>query len=304
MTSIASCKQVHGRVVILLAFVFSSIVLIGTATAQEPLRVLSFNLRYGLANDGDNSWDNRKDHVVTTIENYQPDVVGTQETLEFQAAHIGDKLTEFTYAGRSRQKDGKGEHCGIFFRTSRFDKLIEGHFWLSENPDQPGSKSWDSSLPRMATWLKLWDRTNQHAFYLINTHFDHRGANARAESAKLIRRFVESLPSGSNVIITGDFNAGVNSGPYTALFAEDATASPATPSPVVDTFAAMNPDAKDNVGTFNAFKGTDSGARIDWIAASRKIEILNASIDRTAFDGKFPSDHFPVTAELRLPKLE
>lgn len=269
------------------------------AQTQDSLRVMSFNIRYGLANDGDNHWDRRRDHVVTTIANDNPDFFGTQETLAFQAAYIAEKLPDYTYVGRSREQGGKGEHCGIFFRTSRFDKLIEGHFWLSENPDQPGSKSWDSSLPRMATWLKLWDRSNKQSFYLINTHFDHRGGKARIESAKLIRKFVTSLPKGSSVLITGDFNAGVDSDPYKAMFADDGSLSP-----VVDTFVKLNPMATKSDGTFNGFKGTQSGARIDWIAASTDIEVIAAKIVRTSFDGKFPSDHFPVTAEVRLPKAE
>lgn len=284
----------------IVAFVLLAIVSGSPCNAQQPedsLRVMSFNIRYGLAKDGENRWDKRKDYVVSTITNFSPDIVGTQETLEFQAAYIAEKIPDYSYAGRSRQSDGKGEHCGIFFRTSRFDKLIEGHFWLSENPDQPGSKSWDSSLPRMATWVKLWDRSKKRSFYLINTHFDHRGSNARTESAKLIRKFVSSLPDGSSVIITGDFNAGVDSGPYKALFADDGNASP-----VVDTFVEMNPKASKDDGTFNGFKGTQSGSRIDWIAASREIEVVAAAIDRSSFDGKFPSDHFPVTAEVRLVK--
>jgi len=271
----------------------------GIAQTKETLRVMSFNVRYGLANDGENRWDNRRDHVVTTIANDDPDFIGTQETLAFQAAYIAEKMPAYTYVGRSRQQDGKGEHCGIFFRSSRFDKLIEGHFWLSETPDQPGSKSWDSSLPRMATWLKLWDRTNKQSFYVINSHFDHRGGKARTESAKLIREFVTSLPKGSNVIITGDFNAGVDSDPYKAMFAASTS-----PSPVVDTFLKLNPTATKNDGTFNGFKGTQSGARIDWIAASKDIEVIAAKIDRISFEGKFPSDHFPVTAEIRLSKAE
>ena len=271
---------------------------------QKPLRAMSFNLRLGVAKDGENHWEKRKDFVVAVIENFDPDFVGTQETFDFQANYIREKLQNFSYAGRSRQKDGKGEHCGIFFLTSRFDKLIEGHFWLSETPDQPGSKSWDSALPRMATWLKLWDRHNNQSFYLINTHFDHRGSNARTESAKLIRKFVSSLPKESQVVITGDFNAGVKSDPYTVLFEDDPTSSTTKPSPVVDTFAKLNPNQRESVGTFNGFKGIRSGERIDWIAASRSAEVLKASIDRTSFDNKYPSDHFPVTAEIRLQKKD
>ena len=145
-------------------------------TPVDSIRVMSFNIRLGVANDGDNHWDKRKPLVAKTIETFQPDIVGTQATWNFQAQYLTENLSDFQYVGRSRQTDPEeGEQCGIFFRRSRFDKLIEGHFWLSEKRDQPGSQSWDTSLPRMVTWLKLWDRKNRRSFYVLNTHFDHRG---------------------------------------------------------------------------------------------------------------------------------
>ena len=258
------------------------------------LLAMSFNIRLGVAKDGENHWDKRKEVVAKTITNFDADLVGTQETWDFQAEYLSKTLAEYAYAGRSRQRDGKGEQCGILFRRSRFDKLIEGHFWLSESPDEPGSKSWDSSLPRMATWLKLWDRENKQSVYIINTHFDHRGKTARSKSAKLIRKFIGSLPPSSNVIVTGDFNAGEGSGPYQSLFNErDGSASP-----VVDSFRATHPNKGEEEGTFSAFKGSKTGARIDWIGCSRAAQILSAEIDRSAFEGRYPSDHYPVTAVL------
>ncbi len=304
MGSRMSLQLSHFKIIVLLICSLASSTVCFTQENSTTLRAMSFNIRLGVAQDGENHWDKRKDFVVKTIASYKPDFVGTQETFDFQAAYLGEKLPDFTYVGRSRQKDGKGEHCGIFFRTSRFDKLVEGHFWLSETPDQPGSKSWDSSLPRMATWLKLWDRSNEQSFYLINTHFDHRGATARTESAKLIRNFTSQLPDGSQVVITGDFNAGVKTNPYEALFGDDHNSSIIKQSPVVDTFVATNQQAGENDGTFNGFKGTQTGPRIDWIATSRNVEVIAATIDRTSFEGKFPSDHFPVVAEIRLRKKE
>jgi len=207
-------------------------------------------------------------------------------------------MLKFTYVGRARQAKGKGEHCGILFRSSRFQKLVEGHFWLSENPDQPGSKSWDSSLPRMATWLKLWDEENKNSFYVLNTHFDHRGKVSREESAKLIAKFVKALPDDSRVVVTGDFNARVDSAPYQALFGKSENSS-VTGAGLVDTFKLKKLQTGNEEGTFNGFKGTTSGARIDWIGVNAGFTVESAAIDRTEFEGKFPSDHFPVTAVIK-----
>ena len=285
-------------IVTLLVFLIASPPLVVAQITKGPeVRAMSFNIRLGVAKDGDNHWEKRKETVVQAIKKFEPDFVGTQETYEFQAKYIGTNLPQYSYAGRSRQRDGKGEQCGIFYLTERFDKLVEGHFWLSETPDNPGSKSWDSSLPRMATWLKLWDRTNKVSFYVINTHFDHRGQTARKESAAQIRKFVSNLPAGSNVIVTGDFNAAVNSPPYQAMFDKSSTTGE---SPLVDTYASTRANGDEPSGTFNGFKGTADGARIDWIATSRNVSIESATIDRISFDGRYPSDHFPVTAILKL----
>ncbi len=261
---------------------------------SPALRVMSFNIRLGVAKDGPNHWDLRKQYVAETIRLFDADIVGTQETWNFQAEYLQQQLPDYVYVGRSRQPDSEqGEQCGILFKRNRFDKLTEGHFWLSETPDQPGSKSWDSSLPRMVTWLKLWDQQNQQSFYVLNSHFDHRGEKARLESGKLIRKFATELQS-EHVVITGDFNAAENAAPYQALFAESDQQVK-----LIDTFRSRHPDPSSDTGTFGGFKGSTSGARIDWIAVTTGFKIEAAEIDRTEFDGRYPSDHYPVTAILK-----
>lgn len=273
------------------------------AEAPPPIRVMSFNIRYGTANDGENHWDKRKDFVIETIKAFDPDLLGTQETLGFQRDFLAGKLDGYGMVGVGRD-DGKdrGEMMAVYYRKARFEKLEAGHFWLSESPETVGSKSWDSSLPRMVTWLKLRDRKSPDAppVYFFNTHFDHRGEEARLESAKLIRRRIAALPDRAPVILTGDFNAGEGSAPYKALFDNDA-ADGDTPSPVRDAYRVKHPRRADEEGTFSGFKADQrGGARIDWLACSAHWQVIEAGIDRTAKDGRTPSDHFPVTAVLRV----
>lgn len=271
------------------------------ADAQLPenaVRVMSFNIRYGTANDGENRWDLRKDFVVDTIQAFDPDLLGTQETLLFQREHLTEKLPGYEAWGVGRD-DGKqaGEQTALFYKKDRFERTDGGHFWLSETPETPGSKSWDSSLPRVASWVKLTDRRapDRKPILFVNTHFDHRGAEARRESAKLIRRKLEELGAGCRVVLTGDFNAGESSPPYEALFGEfDGKASP-----VVDLYRAVHPEKQGDEGTFSGFVASPKeGARIDWIGASSAFEAKSVVIDRTERDGRTPSDHFPVTAVL------
>jgi len=271
------------------------------AQAQPPaasINVVTFNIRYGTASDGENHWDKRREFLIDTIQSMKPDLLGTQETLGFQRDYLAQKLPEFDYLGVGRD-DGKeaGEMMALYFRRDRFEKIASGHFWLSTTPDEVGTKSWDSSLPRMATWVKLRDRKQTDApnIFFINTHFDHRGPTARLESARLIRRQLTELGKDCLVILTGDFNADQQSPPYSALFDNLEN----QPSPIVDTYRVTHPQREPNEGTFSGFKaGENRGARIDWIGASPQWKIQSAEINRTDKNDRTPSDHFPVTATL------
>lgn len=273
------------------------VVFVVSLANADDLRVMSFNVRYGTANDGENHWDKRKDFLVETVRQFNPDLLGTQETLRFQRDYLAEKLSGYEAVGIGRDHgDQRGEMTAVLFRKERFEKLAEGHFWLSETPDVPGSKSWDTSLTRMVTWLKLKDRKSDPPaeLFFFNTHFDHRGQQARQESARLIRRKIAELAGQTPTILTGDFNAGEASPPYQALFIEDG------PVKLRDTFRLAHPQRTKDEGTFSSFKANEiQGDRIDWIAVTTGWTVTSAEIDRTERDGHTPSDHFPVTAVLK-----
>lgn len=261
------------------------------------VRVMSFNVRYGLAKDGGNAWPLRKDFAAETVAAFAPDLLGTQETLPFQRDDLLARLPGYAAVGVGRD-DGRegGEMAAVLYRTDRFEKLGEGHFWLSETPDEPGSVGWDAALPRICTWVKLRDRRGGGAeFWFFNAHFDHVGAVARSNAAELLRNRVAAIAGDGPVVLTGDFNAGPDDPPYAALFGSGGAGAA-----LVDTYRATH-DAEPAVGTFHGFRPDPAGgARIDWIAATADWSVLSAEIDRTSRDGRWPSDHTPVTAVLRL----
>ncbi len=270
----------------------------GTVSSEAQsaaYRVMSFNIRYGTADDGPNHWEKRQQLVVETIERFDPDLLGTQETFPFQAQYLQEELKQYSYVGKLREPDeDDGEQCGVFFRRDRFVDLEQGHFWLSMTPDIPGSKAWDSSLPRMVSWVKLFDRRNGRVLYFFNTHFDHRGQVARSEGANVLRTRIATAV-GHPVIVTGDFNCGEDSKPYRNLVTENRTQVP-----LIDTLRHIQPRVRVGEGTFNGFRGRDSGARIDWVLVSPDFQVESAEIVKHHQNGRYPSDHFPVTAELRL----
>lgn len=273
--------------ILLLALTFA----VCPAMAQDALRVMSFNIRYGTARDGVNAWPNRQQHVATVIKTFAPDLLGTQETLPFQAQQLRQDLAGYQYIGWSRDTSADGEQCGVFVRTERFEVSESGQFWLSETPDEKFSKSWDSSLPRVATWVRLKDRAaGNRRLLFVNTHFDHRGETARRESAALLLRRGTELAAGEPLLITGDFNCGEESPPWKTLTA-DVTR-------LEDTFRKVHPQRLDSEGTFHGFSGKPGADRIDWILCSPGWNVTAATIDRSEFGGRFASDHFAVTAVL------
>lgn len=266
--------------------------------AGRDLRVMSYNIRYGTANDGDNHWEKRKDLLIETIKRFNPDLLGTQETLGFQRDYIATRLDGYDTLGVGRD-DGRenGEMTALFYRRDIFEKLDGGHFWLSEKPEIPGSTSWDTALTRMVTWVKLRDRRDPKSKPIVffNTHFDHRGEQARLESARLLRRRIAALGTDGRVVLTGDFNTGEGTDPYTALFAPDEKGTVL----LRDAYRVINPKRESGEGSFNGFDpAKTNGPRIDWIGFAGAWQVESATIDHTVRDGHTPSDHFAVTAVL------
>jgi endonuclease/exonuclease/phosphatase family metal-dependent hydrolase len=269
------------------------------AAAPGTLRIMSFNIRYGTANDGPNHWDRRRELLVDTIRKFDPDLLGTQETLLDQAEFLAEKLPQHAWLGVGRDDaKRKRESVAIYWRKDRFEKLDGGHFWLSETPDIPGSKGWDTAITRMATWVKLRDKKSESpgsSFLWLNTHFDHMGQQARVESGRLIRAWLHKNAAKLPVVVTGDFNTDAGSAPYKALVSGDGDAPQLT-----DTYGKLHPKRGEEEATFHGFKGGRKGTRIDWILCSRPFDVLEAAIDHTKDDGRYPSDHYPVTAVLRV----
>ncbi len=269
----------------------------GDQPQDKPIKVMSFNIRWGGAADPPSVWSKRHERVLQTIKAYDPDILGVQEAVLFQAKELRDVLDTHIFfgAGRDNGKLG-GEMCAIYYRRDRFRRIGGGHFWLSEEPDTPGSYGWGSSFPRMVSWLRLRDKQSGRALMIANTHFDHRSDEARLNSALLMRKKIPVLMEGQPVIILGDFNCTEDSKPYAELMKIDDEQQ--TPW-LIDAYRAVHQERSEEEATYHGFRGKREGSRIDWVLHSPGFVTLNATIDTTHEGLKYPSDHFPVTAEVR-----
>ena len=281
--------------------VFGLLVLIVTTTAAnaQPINVMSWNIRYDNPNDGVNGWPNRKDWVAEIVTNNKIDLAGFQEVLVSQFDDLKQRLSGMDAYGVGRD-DGQnaGEFAPIFYRTDRFKLLEKSTFWLSPTPETPGSKGWDASLPRIASYVKLEDVQSSQVLYVVNTHFDHRGEQARMESAALLVRSLRQRFADVPVVLTGDLNTGLNSPPYRMLV----TAGEQGERSFLDTFdhSEQKPVGPDS--TWNGFKEIVPGQRIDFVMTTSTVRTLSFQILTDRRGDRFPSDHLPVVTRLELIK--
>jgi len=252
------------------------------------LTVMTFNLRYSTAADGDNAWVNRKDDVLALIQEYGVDILGVQEALPEQMQDLQQGLSEYASLGVGRDPDNQGEFSAIFYSTQRLRLLAGDTFWLSPTPEIP-SKGWDAALNRICTWGKFQTQDSGREFFVFNTHFDHMGREARRQSAQLIvDKIAELNPGQLPVILSGDFNLTDQEDPIRLV------------SQVMqDSFYHAANGHQGPSGTFQDFK-TDAREldRIDYIFSNGFDVLTHAHLDarRKSDPARYPSDHFPVLA--------
>ena len=261
-----------------------------TADAQE-LTVGSYNVRLAIASDTGNLWVNRAPAVAALIRFHDFDLFGTQEGFKHQLEDIRSALPQYDYAGVGRD-DGKdkGEHASIFYRKDRFKLLKKGDFWLSQTPEVP-SKGWDATCcNRICSWVYLQDNKTKKKFFVFNAHFDHQGVVARKESSKLILERIKSIAGKEPVILTGDFNGDHASEWYQTI---------ANSGVLKDTYKQVkHPYALSS--SFNGFgRSPYRDEIIDHVFTTHHFTVGKWGLLTDTYQGKYPSDHFPVLVRLK-----
>lgn len=283
----------------LFSFVLAALLLASPCFAG--IKVMSYNVRYGTAKDGKNSWDNRKEATPAMLEEVRPDIFGVQEALDFQIQYITESCPRYKAVGVGRE-DGvsKGEHMSIFYNTETISLEKWGTYWLSETPDVP-SKGWDAACMRTATWALLREKHTGRQFFYVNTHLDHRGVVARKEGLALLhRRISEMNPDNLPMILTGDFNI-LPDNP--GLEDIDKLMKSARNSCLEgDTFGSYNgwgQNGKFKDAPSLEKKNVDYLLPIDYIYYSGFDECTEFRVITKPYAGKpFISDHYPVCAYL------
>ena len=290
----------NGAALLVLILIAVSVPLAGQATIREPLTIMTFNIRYGTAKDGENDWPSRRQLLFDVVREQDADVIGLQEALGSQIDEILAAVPRYAVIGVGRD-DGarKGEYAAILFNKDRLQVAEAGSFWFSDTPSVPGSKSWGNTITRISSWARFIDRDGR-GFYHFNLHLDHQSQPSRERSTALLRQRIESRTVSTDpAIVTGDFNVGETNPAITTLLGSRAGLAPSASAPFVDTFRVLHPTEQPS-GTFTGFTfGKIEGDKIDYVLVQPGTEVLAAGIVRTNRNNRYPSDHFPVTARIR-----
>ena len=286
--------------------------------ATEPITVLSTNVRYGDAPDGENHWDRRKDFLLEILKKDNYDFIGGQEVLTTpdlrynQVMYFFENLPNYGILFQNREKEGaaRGEGTPVFYRADRWrlDPEDYGSFWLSDTPNVRGSITWEgqSTCPRVCTGGLFHEIDSNgeltgKTIYVYSTHFDHVGEIPRQKAAAVIfEKIAGRKDKNAPVVLVGDFNCGKDSPAIRFLKGETVVLGgeeKVPPMKLLDTFRVVHPD-EENVVTFNGFRRGEltGGAKIDYIFITPDLKATGAEIIRTSRDGKYPSDHFPIRA--------
>lgn len=266
-----------------------------TPSRSGEMKVMTFNIRVDTLIDGWHRWKQRKDLVIDTLTDNAADVIGLQEAKNKQLQGIRQAMPQYaTYAVGRNNGALKGESCPILYRKDRFQLTDSGTFWFSNTPSKPGSKDWGNLWPRICSWVHLIDKNAGTGFYVYNVHLDNLSQNSRERSVRLLAGRIAARKNTDPFIVMGDFNMDMDNRAMRYL----QKIGYKTPYPkMMDAWSLINVQ-NSGIGTRHGFRGRTSGPKIDHIPLCENTVPLAVKIDRRSYNGRYPSDHFPVIATI------
>jgi endonuclease/exonuclease/phosphatase family metal-dependent hydrolase len=251
------------------------------------LKIISSNIRYENAHDGDHAWINRLPLLQTIFTEFHPDILATQEGREEQIRSLA-KILPMKLITEHRQWISDRMYPCLYINEEQIKVKVSGDIWLSETPQISGSISFKSMFPRLCTWMRITHLINNQDYIVVNTHLDHVLEETRLEQIKVLIREIQNLNTDNlPLILMGDFNDSPDSILRKIIIEKFNLKDP--------WIEKLNPEETSH----HAFLGEKaSGIRIDWILVPQAFAIQEIRLEKKSFNNIFPSDHYPLMATL------
>lgn len=261
---------------------------------KHQFTIGTFNIRHGLADDGINSWDNRKELVIESIKEKMPEIIGFQEVLPFVKNYLEENLPQYILLGSGRDKDLQDEHNCVAIRRDSFEPVFLETFWLSLSPYVSGSKlDNNDGLPRICTAVILKSKINNKLVRVFNTHLDYRFSNIRLKQLEILNRMMEQYQDKLSIptFLTGDLNCTPDSKEVEYILNDFYIK-------LIDISTEQH--IKSAITFHDYFRNNDCKVKIDYIFATPDIGFIKSYIDDTVKDGVYLSDHYPIYAVVEI----
>ena len=256
-------------------------------TKMDSLKVMSYNILGDLDKPGRPA-DAREQMVQTILQN-DADVFGTQEdNPENHAVFLGILENYSSYVGA-----GEGNY--IYWKTEKFNLIKKGYYYLSNTPGVR-SKYEDSTQYRTLSYVILEIKETGKQFMFVDAHLDYRASEAtRVKQVTVLASLIKKLNKDAlPIVLLGDFNtlATNSNGAVTAFLGNN-------PDFVMTSRAA---ESKGDTGA-SLVSQDDFATRylgvFDYIFVSvDNVYTKYYTIVNNISDGKYPSDHLPVFAQV------
>lgn len=253
--------------------------------SYDPFKIMSSNIRFDTPRDEERAWPHRKDILFQSILDFSPAILGTQEGREPQLRELEDGIQKYKLIDHHRPWIEERMYPSLFIDQQQFDVLESGDIWLSETPDVPGSKSFESMFPRLCTWVRGVYKNSKKEVFAANVHLDHVQDMTRFEQIQVLSQQLKKLMGEKDaLVLMGDFNESPDGQVRQHL-------NSALPE-LYDPWILLKKTEESSHHTFK--QPITEGARIDWILAHKSLEAFDIFLDKREKEGLYPSDHFPV----------
>lgn len=258
-------------------------------------KITTFNLRLNVSSDKENAWPHRVNAIVRFINDANPLVIGTQEITDDMLGDLTKNLPNYDYISLTRRQHE--EASTIFYNSDTLEFKEGGTFWLSKTPYVPNSRDFNSACVRVCTWGEfIFSQNRNLRFRVFNTHLDHISEEAKIEGIKIIldrmnrKNEEDRLPT----LLMGDFNS-TTQDPVIQFLKEEAKVNQQS---LVDCMDVLE---EGHYGlTFHNFLGGTEGDPIDHVFVTPDFNPIKTEIFKEKIDGRYPSDHYPVSVTFNL----